>query len=221
MNKMLITLLLILLIVVVIVLRKYFMLQNKVEKQQQELDIATRYIQQLNQKLRSIPREKVNQASDPDKIRDLLDGYLKEKRIEDKIPAIDKISQQKKEKRFIPDLIPVKRNFALSQKFSEKHKAVDFAAPTGTEVVASAAGEILSVYYDEYLGNVVIIDHLNEYATLYAHLATSIYEAKTFVEKGETIALVGNTGNSTAPHLHFEVLIDGENIDPEKILNIK
>ncbi len=119
------------------------------------------------------------------------------------------------------DLIPVQGNFALSQKFSEKHKAVDFAAPTGTEVVASAAGEILSVYYDKYFGNVMIVDHLNEYATLYAHLATSIYEAKTFVEKGETIALVGNTGNSTAPHLHFEILVNGENIDPEKILNIK
>ncbi len=221
MNKILIALVLILLIIVVIVLYRYFMLQNKVEKQQQELDVATRYIQQLNQKLRSIPREKIDQTSDPDKIRDLLDGYLKEKRIEDKMPALDKVSSKKNEKRFIPDLIPVQRNFALSQKFSEKHKAVDFAAPTGTEVIASAAGEILSVYYDEYLGNVMIIDHLNEYATLYAHLATSIYEAKTFVEKGETIALVGNTGNSTAPHLHFEVLVNGENIDPEKILNIK
>lgn len=221
MNKILIALVLILLIIVVIVLYRYFILQNKVEKQQQELDVATRYIQQLNQKLRSIPREKIDQTSDPDKIRDLLDGYLKEKRIEDKMPALDKVSSKKNEKRFIPDLIPVQRNFALSQKFSEKHKAIDFAAPTGTEVIASAAGEILSVYYDEYLGNVMIIDHLNEYATLYAHLATSIYEAKTFVEKGETIALVGNTGNSTAPHLHFEVLVNGENIDPEKILNIK
>jgi murein DD-endopeptidase MepM/ murein hydrolase activator NlpD len=221
MNKILIVLVLILLVIVVIVLPKYFIIQNKVEKQQQELDVATKYIQQLNQKLRSIPQEKLKQTSDPDKIRDLLDGYLKEKRIEDKIPVLDKISQQKDEKRFIPDLVPVQGNFALSQKFSEKHKAVDFAAPTGTEVVASAAGEILSVYYDKYFGNVMIIDHLNEYATLYAHLATSIYEAKTFVEKGETIALVGNTGNSTAPHLHFEILVNGENIDPEKILNIK
>jgi murein DD-endopeptidase MepM/ murein hydrolase activator NlpD len=221
MNKILIALVLILLITVVIVLPKYFSLQNKVEKQQQELDVATRYIQQLNQKLRSIPQEKLNQTGDPDKIRDLLDGYLKEKRIEDKIPAINEISQQKNEKRFIPDLIPIRGNFAISQKFSVKHKAVDFAAPTGTEVVASAAGEILSVYYDKYFGNVMIIDHLNEYATLYAHLATTIYEAKTFVEKGETIALVGNTGNSTAPHLHFEILVNGENIDPEKILNIK
>ena len=202
-------------------LSRYFMLQNKVEQQQQELDVATTYIQQLNQKLRSIPREKIDQTDDPDKIRDLLDDYLKEKKIKDETPEFDTISPQKNKKRFIPDLTPVKRNFALSQKFSDKHKAIDFAAPIGTEVIASAAGEILSVYYDEYLGNVMIIDHFNEYATLYAHLSTSIYEEKIFVEKGETIALVGNTGNSTAPHLHFEVLVNGENIDPEKILNIK
>ena len=91
----------------------------------------------------------------------------------------------------------------------------------GTEVVAVAAGEVLSVYYDENYGNVIMIDHLNEYATLYAHLATTFFESNSTVEKGETIALVGNTGNSSAPHLHYEIMFEGKNVDPEEYIDIK
>jgi len=110
----------------------------------------------------------------------------------------------------------------LSQFFSHKHPALDFAVPLGTEVIAAASGEVLSVYEDKYLGKVVMIDHLNEYATLYAHLAKIFVTENMSVQKGEIIGLAGNTGNSTAPHLHFEILKNGENINPAEILrNLK
>jgi len=85
-------------------------------------------------------------------------------------------------------------------------------------VVSAAQGEVLSVYDDKYFGRVVLIDHFNQYATLYAHLQSSLVEMGESVEKGQTIALSGNSGNSTAPHLHFEILVDGVNIDPETVL---
>jgi murein DD-endopeptidase MepM/ murein hydrolase activator NlpD len=66
-----------------------------------------------------------------------------------------------------------------------------------------------------------MIDHLNEYATLYAHLATTFFEGKSTVEKGETIALVGNTGNSSAPHLHYEIMLEGNNVNPEEYIDVK
>ncbi|MCK4311642.1 MAG: peptidoglycan DD-metalloendopeptidase family protein [Candidatus Cloacimonetes bacterium] len=230
MNKTLIFLLL--LLIAVLLVNQLFIasenrkLKEKVKDQQQELDVSTKYIQHLTEQLNKIQNAEKVSTSSPDKLRELLNSYLKEQKDEEYSQKIrvpieelqEDLSEYEKKRRFIPDLIPVKGDYAISQRYSEKHKATDFAAPTGTEVIASAAGEVLSVYQDKYFGNVMIVDHLNEYATFYAHLATTIFEAKTFVEKGETIALVGSTGNSTAPHLHFEVLVNGENIDPETIL---
>jgi murein DD-endopeptidase MepM/ murein hydrolase activator NlpD len=119
-----------------------------------------------------------------------------------------------------PSGIPVKGDFAISQRFSATHTAVDFAAPQGAEVVASAAGEVASVYWDDYFGNVVLVDHLNQYLTMYAHLSVVFVQEGDAVQAGETLALVGNTGNSSAPHLHFEIVIHGESVDPLTILAI-
>jgi murein DD-endopeptidase MepM/ murein hydrolase activator NlpD len=87
-------------------------------------------------------------------------------------------------------------------------------------VVASAAGEVASVYWDDYFGNVVLVDHLNQYLTMYAHLSVVFVQEGDAVQAGETLALVGNTGNSSAPHLHFEIVIHGESVDPLTILAI-
>ena len=184
---------------------------------QQELIVSTKYIQSLNEQLKNSTDTKRNIGSEEERLLKVLNKYLSEDKKNSNITA-EELSKYEKKDRFIPNLIPVNGEYAISQHFKEDHPAMDFAAAEGTEVVASATGEILSVYDDEYFGKVVLIDHLNEYATLYAHLATAIYESKTFVKKGEPIGLVGNTGNSSAPHLHFEILKNGENIDPKLIL---
>jgi murein DD-endopeptidase MepM/ murein hydrolase activator NlpD len=149
-----------------------------------------------------------------------MDTYLEEQNKNANGDA-DKVTLYSDQRRFLPDIVPIKGDFAISQRYSEEHPALDLAAPKGTEVVAVAAGEILSVYYDDIYGNVIMIDHLNEYATLYAHLATTFFEGKSTVEKGETIALVGNTGNSSAPHLHYEIMLEGNNVNPEEYIDVK
>ncbi len=187
-------------------------LQDKLVKVQHELEVALTYLQYLNQQMNE--ERSIQDYSKNEHMRTLLKDYLND----DEKDQDSKLSSDEIDNLNIPDLIPVNGEYAISQHFSAKHPALDFAASEGTEVVSAATGEILSVYEDQYFGNVMIVDHLNEYATLYAHLATAIYEPGAAVKKGETIGLVGNTGFSSAPHLHFEILKNGENVDPETIL---
>ena len=214
-----------LLLIVVVIITAWFYIENiKLKKQvvqlQEELDVSAKYIKQLNKKIKEDRNLVSSSKTNEEKIQALKNTYMEEQ-YKDVNKDSKNVIQYDEQRRFLPDIIPVKGNYAISQRFSEKHPALDFAAPTGSEVVAVAAGEILSVYYDEIYGNVIMIDHFNEYATLYAHLATTFFESNNTVEKGETIALVGNTGNSSAPHLHFEIMFDGSNVDPEDHINVK
>jgi murein DD-endopeptidase MepM/ murein hydrolase activator NlpD len=85
-------------------------------------------------------------------------------------------------------------------------------------VKAAASGVVSNVYEDKYFGKTVELKHLNGFVSRYAHLAKILVVPKRFVEKGETIALVGNTGNSSAPHLHFQIIHEGVSVDPDSLL---
>lgn len=122
--------------------------------------------------------------------------------------------------RFIPDLLPIQTEFAVSQGFSDYHQSIDLAAPVGTKVYSSAAGIVIASYNDKFLGNVILIDHLNGYKTLYAHLHEFIAKINDFIEKGQAIGLVGNTGYSTNPHLHFQIYYNNDPINPETLMSI-
>lgn len=93
---------------------------------------------------------------------------------------------------------------------SKPHKAVDFAAPRGTPIYAAEDGVVIESYYNNGgYGNMVTIDHGNGMKTRYAHNSQNLVKKGQKVTKGETIALVGTTGQSTGNHLHFEVMING------------
>jgi murein DD-endopeptidase MepM/ murein hydrolase activator NlpD len=96
------------------------------------------------------------------------------------------------------------------------HRGIDYAAPTGTPVRATAAGRILSLGPDGGYGNCVVLTHGGTYTTLYAHL--SRFErgirAGSAVEQGQIIGYVGATGLATGPHLHYEFQINGGHRDP-------
>jgi murein DD-endopeptidase MepM/ murein hydrolase activator NlpD len=98
------------------------------------------------------------------------------------------------------------------------HTGVDLIAPTGTPVVAAAGGVVsVSAPMAEY-GNVVDIDHDNGLTSRYAHLSKSLVKPGDVVMKGQTIAMVGITGRTTGPHLHFEVREKGIPLNPSKFL---
>jgi len=94
------------------------------------------------------------------------------------------------------------------------HKGLDFSAPRGTPVYATGDGRISMAYYSSSYGNVVYIDHGFDFETRYAHLNRFIVRQGQFVKRGQLIGYVGNTGISASPHLHYEVLYNGNHINP-------
>lgn len=94
------------------------------------------------------------------------------------------------------------------------HTGMDFTAPTGTDVYATGNGTVTFVGWKQGYGNTVIVEHGFGYSTLYAHLYKSLVRNGQKVKRGDIIALVGNTGKSTGPHLHYEVRQQNHPIDP-------
>ena len=97
---------------------------------------------------------------------------------------------------------------------SSYHRGIDWAVPTGTAVFASSGGTVSRAGWGSGYGYVVYIDHEDGRQTRYAHLSRVLVEVGETVEQGERIALSGNTGVSTGPHLHFEILINGTQVNP-------
>lgn len=94
------------------------------------------------------------------------------------------------------------------------HRGVDLAAPVGTPVYASAAGTIGSAGWSGGYGLLVAIDHSGGMETRYGHLSRIAVSGGQYVTAGSLIGYVGTTGDSTGPHLHYEVRINGQAVDP-------
>jgi murein DD-endopeptidase MepM/ murein hydrolase activator NlpD len=101
----------------------------------------------------------------------------------------------------------------FGMRWGRMHEGIDIAAPSGTGIRAAAAGRIIYTGYMGGYGNITIIDHGNGLSTAYAH-QSSIYVGGGSVSQGTVIGTVGTTGNSTGPHLHFEVRVNGSPVDP-------
>jgi murein DD-endopeptidase MepM/ murein hydrolase activator NlpD len=98
------------------------------------------------------------------------------------------------------------------------HAGIDFRAPTGTRILATAPGTVITAGKTGGYGNMVEIDHGNGITTRYAHLSTILVNVGDTITTGEAIARSGSTGRSTGPHLHYEVRLNGEAVDPMRFL---
>lgn len=105
-------------------------------------------------------------------------------------------------------------------RWGRMHNGTDFALSTGETIYAADDGEVYCASYCGGFGNVVKIDHGNGMQTYYAHCSELLVSAGESVTAGQPVALAGSTGNSTGPHLHFEVIINGTNMDPCEFLEI-
>lgn len=133
----------------------------------------------------------------------------------------------------IPSICPVKSpNLHVSMSFGPNlhpinnqwyiHKGIDFSTyRSGDPVMATASGQIVNVGYDASFGNFVIIKHNHGIYTRYAHLSTYRVKKGQLVQQSEVIGYIGNTGISTGPHLHYEVHIGSDVVDPAKYINVK
>jgi murein DD-endopeptidase MepM/ murein hydrolase activator NlpD len=95
-----------------------------------------------------------------------------------------------------------------------EHSGIDIAVPTDAYIRAAGPGTVWDVGDDRVYGRFIVLDHGEGYRSLYAHASITFVERGQRVRRNEVIALTGSTGRSTAPHLHFEILTNGEPVDP-------
>ena len=116
---------------------------------------------------------------------------------------------------FGPEIHPFTQQWYL-------HKGLDLAYRRGKEIVSAANGKVVERKYDAMgFGNYIVIRHAYGFATKYAHLDNVYVEEGDEVTQGQKIGTMGNTGLSTGPHLHFEVRIGSQVVDPERFLNVQ
>ena len=147
--------------------------------------------------------------------------------------AIDKIEQQKEEEErwnALPSINGIKlavtpiegritsRYGASSRIRKSTHTGLDIAAVTGTDIKVIADGTVISAGYSGSYGYLVKVDHGNGVETWYAHTSKMYVKKGDTVKAGDVIAAVGSTGNSTGPHLHLEIRVNGEHVDPQDYL---
>jgi murein DD-endopeptidase MepM/ murein hydrolase activator NlpD len=119
---------------------------------------------------------------------------------------------QKSAERKIPSGLPFEG--WISRRFSTDHPAIDIAGPLLSPIVATADGICTFSGWDERWGNYVEISHSEGIKTLYAHNSKNRVAKGDMITRGDIIAFLGSTGKSTGPHLHYEVSVDQENVDP-------
>ena len=127
----------------------------------------------------------------------------------------------------VAPVIPVK-NARITSRFGYRtnpvsgnygfHTGLDLAAAEGTPVSAAFYGRVAETGESDVWGKYVLMEHSDGLATYYCHLSEIYVEENAVIRQGETVGLVGSTGWSTGPHLHFEIRINGVRVDPEKIL---
>jgi murein DD-endopeptidase MepM/ murein hydrolase activator NlpD len=124
----------------------------------------------------------------------------------------------------LPLGLPIQRDFLLSSTFGVRsdpmthlpsmHEGIDFVAPSGTPIVATAPGTVRVARENGAYGNMVEIAHAEGFATRYAHLKTISVQVGQTLRTGDRVGLLGNTGRSTGPHLHYEVLYRNQPMHP-------
>lgn len=118
-----------------------------------------------------------------------------------------------------PSVLPV--DGWITQQFTKDttqgggaHPGIDIAAPAGMIIKAPSPGIVIAVLQDVDYGTMVVLQHEEGFITRYGHCAKAMVSVNDKIVRGQVIALVGNTGHSSAPHLHYEVIKNGKNVDP-------
>lgn len=119
---------------------------------------------------------------------------------------------------YIKPLVGGSFSSPFGSRWGRMHKGIDWSCSIGTAVRASCGGTVVSAGWVNGYGNCVMLRHSDGKQTRYAHLSKILVSSGQSVRQGEKIALSGNTGNSTGPHLHFEILVGGVQVNPLKYL---
>lgn len=140
--------------------------------------------------------------------------------------AVDSLSRHVDQLQRTPSIRPISptagwltSNFSMARMHpiyheARPHEGIDIFAPIGTPIMAPASGRVVDVRRERGYGNILTIDHGNGIRTRYAHCSKVLVRVGQTVRRNDRVALVGNTGIVTGPHLHYEVLVNGKHVDP-------
>lgn len=203
---------------------------TEVEAKLTEIDSLQRKLEQIAD-IKSpsrggpITRDIHNEGVSKEKEMDIIGEVLEDKKIELE-SFIEDLEVQFEYLESIPDLMPTTGK--LTSKFGNRrdpfsrriqfHQGIDIANSRGTNITSSGKGTVTFSEYNGGYGRTIIIDHGNEYKTLYAHCNKLLVNVGDKVDKGQLIAQIGSTGRSTGNHLHFEIQENNKPINPYNIL---
>lgn len=157
----------------------------------------------------------INFATQDDETLNQLDVYE-----EEQVKEIENIETTDRTEEFIN---PLKDRSTLTSRFGQRmhnfHKGVDLATGSGNDIVAVKSGEVIFSGYEGAYGNLVIIQHEGSIKTCYGQCSNLNVNVGDKVNQGDVIANVGSTGNSTGPHLHFEIRINDEVVNPQDYID--
>lgn len=158
-----------------------------------------------------------------------LDALLRQTRIQSKSyqAILDTLETRQSARNLTPSIRPVDLGWISSgfgrreDPFTGKsrfHSGLDFSVPLGTDVRATADGVVVALKHERGLGRMIRIDHGKNVTTAYAHLSEWLVKSGQSVKRGQIIARSGSSGRSTAPHLHYEVAVNGRKVDPRTFI---
>lgn len=189
----------------------------KEEKQEQELDLSI--IEKYTEKEEEVKTTELEVAKSDiqTKIAEKLEEIEKQKEEEERINNMPEIKGIKLA--YVPVSGTISSRYGVSSRIRKSnHTGLDIATPTGTPIKVVASGTVTAASYSGAYGNLVKVEHGNGLETWYAHTSKMYVKVGQKVEAGEVIAAVGSTGNSTGSHLHLEIRIDGEHVNPQDYL---
>ena len=189
------------------------------EENVEEFDLNLNIIEKYTDNLEEINTSKIEIAKVDAiaKISEEIEEEKKQKEEEERINNMPSINGIKLA--YTPVSGTISSRYGVSSRIrSSTHTGLDIAAPQGTSIKAVAEGTVTCASYNGSYGNLVKIDHGNGIETWYAHTSKMYVTAGQKVEAGEVIAAVGSTGNSTGAHLHLEIRINGQHVNPQQYL---
>ena len=192
---------------------------NQVKEQNQEPKLDLSIVEKYTEKKEEIQTTNLDTAKNDiqTKVMQKIEEKQKQEKEEERINSMPEINGIKLA--YTPVSGIISSRYGVSSRIrSSNHTGLDIATATGTPIKVVATGTVTHASYQGSYGNLVKIDHGNGLETWYAHTSKMYVSVGQKVEAGEVIAAVGSTGNSTGSHLHLEIRINGEHVNPQEYL---
>ena len=202
-------------------------LEKKDEELNVQLDEASELIQQIEGTLETESALYAAEAAEGDRIQNEINAKVEELKKQEAAAAAAAAAASRVRGSGqlmwpVPSASYIGDGFGVrlhpTYKVYRQHWGVDIPASYGANIIAADSGTVIISEYNSSYGNYIVINHGNGMTTLYAHMSSRGVSVGQGVSKGQIIGYIGTTGVSTGPHLHFEVSVDGNKVDPERYL---